>query len=114
MLPATQEGAWTPYWLHVLALPAPALPATMTVVVCTDRGLWSPRLWRAIRVVGWHPLMRVRSDCTVAPTGGSGRLARLLVPGPAHAWVGTAIACKPERRQVGTLIVVWAEGQAAP
>jgi hypothetical protein len=114
VLPANQEGAWTPHWLRLLALLAPALPAAMTVVVCTDRGLWSPRLWRAIRDCGWHPIMRIRTDCTVAPTGGPRRLARLLVPGPGHAWVGTGIAFKPEKRQAGTLIVVWQEGQIAP
>lgn len=114
VLPANQEGAWTPHWLHLLALLAPALPATMSVVVCTDRGLWSPPLWRAIRDCGWHPIMRIRTDCTVAPTGGPRRRARTLVPGPGHAWVGTGIAFKRERRQAGTLIVVWQEGQAAP
>ncbi len=114
VLPANQEGAWTPHWLRLIALLAPAIPATMPVVVCTDRGLWSPRLWRAIRAAGWHPVMRIRTDCTVAPTGAPRCLARLLVPGPGHAWVGTARAFKPQKRQAGTLIVVWEEGHAAP
>jgi hypothetical protein len=113
-LPANQRGAWTPHWLRLLALLAPALPPTMTVIVCTDRGLWSPRLWRAIRAAGWHPVMRLRSDCTVAPTGAPRRLARLLIAGPGHAWVGTGVAFKPEKRQAGTLMVVWQEGHAAP
>ncbi len=114
VLPANQEGAWTPHWLRLIALLAPAIPATMPVVVCTDRGLWSPPLWRALRTAGWHPVMRIRTDCTVAPTGGPRRPARLLVPGPGHAWVGTARAFKPEKRQTGTVIVVWEEGHAAP
>jgi hypothetical protein len=114
VLPANQEGEWLPHWLRLLDLLAPAIPAAMTVAVFTDRGLWSPRIWRAIQAHGWHPVMRVRTDCTVAPTGGPRRLARLLVPGPGHAWVGTAIAFKPQRRQAGTLIVVWEVTQAAP
>jgi hypothetical protein len=114
VLPANQEGEWTPHWLRLIALLAPAIPATMTVVACTDRGLWSPRLWRALCAAGWHPLMRLRTDCTVAPTGAPRRPARLLVPGPGHAWVGTVTAFKPAKRQAGTLIVVWEEGQAAP
>jgi hypothetical protein len=114
VLPANQEGEWTPHWLHLLALLAPAIPPSMTVAIFTDRGLWSPRLWRAIRDCGWHPVMRIRTDCTVAPTGAPRQMARLLVPGPGHAWVGTVTAFKPERRQAGTLLVVWTEGSAAP
>jgi hypothetical protein len=114
VLPANQEGEWMPHWLRLLTLLAPAVPASMTVAVFTDRGLWSPRLWRAIRDCGWHPVMRIRTDCTVAPTGGPRRLARLLVPGPGHAWVGTATAFKPQKRQAGTVIVVWEQGHAAP
>jgi hypothetical protein len=87
-------------WYVLSALLAPAPPAAMAVVVCTDRSVWSPRLWRAIRACGWHPIMRIRADCTVAPTG-SRRLARLLVPGPGHVWVGTGITFKPEKRQAG-------------
>jgi hypothetical protein len=114
VLPANQEGEWLSHWLHLLDLLAPAVPATMSVVVFTDRGLWSPRLWRAIRAHGWHPLMRLRTDCTFAPTGAPRQLARSLIAGPGHAWVGTGIAFKPAKQQVGTLIVVWETGQAAP
>lgn len=114
VLPANQKGEWMPHWLRLLALLAPAVPATMTVIVCTDRGLWSPRLWRAIRDHDWHPVMRIRTDCTVAPTGAPRQLARLLIAGPGHAWVGTGVAFKPEKRQAGTLLVVWETGQATP
>src|SRR5690349_15023675 len=36
----------------------PAVPPGWTVLVPADRGLWSPRLWRRIRRLGWHPLLR--------------------------------------------------------
>ncbi len=114
VLPANQAGEWMPHWLRLLDLLAPALPAAMTVAVFTDRGLWSPRLWRAICDHGWHPGMRIRTDCTVAPTGAPRQPARLLIAGPGHAWVGTGVAFKPEKRQAGTLLVVWEEGHAAP
>src|SRR5215472_12091606 len=107
VLPANRAGAWLPHWLHLLATLAPAVPASMRVVVFTDRGLWSPRLWQAIRAQGWHPVMRVRTDCTFAPTGGPRRPARALVPAAGHAWVGTGVAFKPAKRQAGTLLVVW-------
>ncbi|MDQ6834184.1 MAG: hypothetical protein M3008_12355 [Chloroflexota bacterium] len=77
--------------------------------VYTDRGLWSPRIWRAIRALGWHPVMRVRTDCTVAPTGGSRQLPRLLSPDQGmHGSVRGAF--KPQKR---TLVIVWESGQAA-
>ncbi|MDQ6906570.1 MAG: transposase [Chloroflexota bacterium] len=114
VLPANRAGEWVPHWLRLLDLLAPAIPASMTVAVFTDRGLWSPRIWHAIRDHGWHPVMRLRSACTVAPTGGPRGLARLLVPGPGHAWVGPAVAFKPQKRQAGTMIVVWEHGHAAP
>jgi len=72
------------------------------------------RLWQAIRAQGWHPVMRVRTDCTFAPTGGPRRPARALVPAAGHAWVGTGVAFKPAKRQAGTLLVVWEAGQSAP
>jgi Transposase DDE domain len=114
ILPANREGEWLPHWLCLLDLLAPAVPTTMVLTLYTDRGLWSPRLWRAIRDHGWHPVMRIRTDCTVAPTGGPRQPARLLVSGPGQAWVGTGIAFKPEKRQAGTVIVVWEVGHAAP
>jgi hypothetical protein len=114
VLPANREGEWLPHWLRLLDLLAAAIPAAMHVVAFTDRGLWSPSLWRAIRDHGWHPVMRIRTDATFAPTGGPRRAARALVPAPGHAWVGTGVAFKPAKRQAGTLVVVWQEGQAAP
>ena len=60
-------------------------PSATLVLVLTDRGLWSPRLWRSIKEIGWHPLMRVRPDATFAPLGQTRRPARTLVPGPGHA-----------------------------
>ncbi len=92
----------------------PAVPPTFTVLVLTDRGLWSPTLWRTIRDLGWHPLMRVRGETTFAPAGETRRAARLLVPGPGHAWVGCGAAYKPAKRQRGTLLVVWDRAQADP
>jgi hypothetical protein len=55
-----------------------------------------------------------RPDATCAPTGGPRRLARLLVPGPGHGWVGTGTAFQPAKQQAGTLVVVWEAGQDAP
>jgi hypothetical protein len=113
--PGPGRGPWIAPVQALLAALATVVPATMRVLVMTDRGLWSPRLWRTIKDCGWHPVMRIRPDATFAPRGQPRRPARTLVPGPGHAWVGdgTAFKHRDVRRQ-GTLLVVWAEGQREP
>jgi hypothetical protein len=109
------KGEWIPHLTHLLSLLAPAVPAPMTVLVLTDRGLWSPALWHQIGAVGWHPLMRIRPDATFAPTSLRRRPARQLVPGPGYAWVGDGVAYKERaKRLAATLLVVWAADQDEP
>jgi hypothetical protein len=78
ILPANQPGAWRPHCLRLLRLLRPAVPASMTVLVLADRGLWSPRLWKRVRDLGWHPLLRLQATTTFAPAGRPRPL-----PGPA-------------------------------
>lgn len=115
ILPANKPGAWVGPILELLSLIAPAVPKQMKVLVMTDRGLWSPRLWKQIRAFGWHPLMRLKSTIVFQPVGGCRLPALRLVAGSGHAWVGagTAFSAKPIQR-FGTLIVMWDEGQKEP
>jgi hypothetical protein len=114
ILPANQPGPWLPHELRLLRLLWPAVPPRVTVLVLTDRGLWSPRLWRRITRLGWHPLMRLRLETTFTPRGQSRVPARDLVDGPGQAWIGSGVAYKPGKRQAGTLLVVWDLEQAEP
>lgn len=115
VLPNKGTGTWLPHLERLLATLAPAVPATMTVLVMTDRGLWSPRLWRAIRANGWHPLMRIRPDATFAPSGQRRQRAHALVPGAGWCWVGEGVAYKERaKRLAATLLVVWGTGQKTP
>jgi hypothetical protein len=91
---ANRPGAWLGPALDLVERLAPAVPAGTTVLLLADRGLWSPRLWAAIRAQGWPPLLRVRPDATCRPLGGKRVPARTLVPGPGHAWVGAGTAFK--------------------
>jgi hypothetical protein len=84
--------AWLSPACTLLDQLAPAVPPGQTVLVLADRGLWSPRLWRAIRRHGFHPLLRVRPDVVFCPLGGRRRPARARLPGPGHAWVGAGVA----------------------
>jgi hypothetical protein len=113
--PGPGRGPWIAPLQSLLTQLAPAVPPGMTVLVLTDRGLWSPRLWRTVTDFGWHPLMRVRPDATFAPLGQPRRPARTLAPGPGHAWVGAGTAFKHrDVRRPGTLVVAWEDGQAEP
>jgi Transposase DDE domain len=107
-------GAWMPAILRLLRQLHPAVPPQMRVVVLADRGLWSPRLWKRITDLGWHPLLRLTGSITFAPTGEQRQQACVLVPGPGHAWIGQGVAFRDARRRRGTLIVVWAAEQPAP
>lgn len=55
-------GVWHPMWLELLTALQPAIPAHWQVLVLTDRGLYSKRLFEALCDYGWHPLMRIRSQ----------------------------------------------------
>lgn len=115
ILPGNRPGPWIAPTVDLLALLGPVVPRSMTVLVLTDRGLWSPRLWNGIRDLGWHPLMRVKHNTTFQPLGGRRLPARTLVPGPGHGWVGAGMAFKkPAVRRRGVLVAVWEDDQAEP
>lgn len=114
--PAGVAGEWMGPILDLLARLVPAVPMGWTVLVLTDRGLWSPRLYDHVAKLGWHPLLRLQGSATFRPAGQRKRVrAGGLVSGPGHAWVGAGIAFKdrPDRR-AGTLLVVWDHGAAEP
>ena len=115
ILPGNRPGPWIAPTVHLLSLLGPVVPEGMTVLVLTDRGLWSPRLWKGIRALGWHPLMRVKKNTTFQPHGGRRLPAGTLVPGPGHGWVGTGTAFRKHgSRRRGVLVVFWEADQAEP
>ncbi|CAN5628432.1 hypothetical protein BH23CHL2_BH23CHL2_28330 [soil metagenome] len=115
VVPARARAPWMSHLVRLWRLLAPAVPAHWTVLVLADRGLWSPRLWKRCRDLGWHPVLRLRGDVTFAPAGQTRLPARRLIPGPGHAWVGKGMAFKHRQvRRAGTLLVVWAPEAAAP
>jgi Transposase DDE domain len=115
VLPANQPGAWMPHLLRLLRLLRPAVPRSMRVLVLADRGLWSPRLWKHIRQLRWHPVLRLQETVSFQPLGQRRCPAHSLVPGPGYAWVGRGVAFRARQvRRVGTLVVVWAAAQEQP
>jgi len=106
ILPAGQKGAWLDPLAELLLALAPALPPDRVVSVLADRGLWSPKLWRAIQQAGMHPLLRVQKTILFQPEGGKKGPAARLIEGVGHAWVGRGKAFKDHRLDA-TLIVLW-------
>ena len=108
VLPAGHSVAWNPHWRGLLRRLEPAVPKTMTVVVLTDRGLWSPRLWLLIRRHGGHPFMRIQKGASFCPAGRSRKPVRELCPEAGCAVVARGIAFAERSRQGrGTLVVFW-------
>lgn len=113
ILAGGQKEQWHPHWCALLARVAQALGPGWDVVVLTDRGLESARLFRAICALGFHPLMRVKAGGTFRPEGWSRayRLGALAGrPGRRLAVCGQAYA----ERLPCTLLACWQQGCAEP
>jgi hypothetical protein len=104
------KGEWNAHWLRMLQLLKPSIPQDYLVIVLTDRGLYSPKLFKCIRKFGWHPFMRLNVIGTFCPDN-----ERYFRPIPTFAskpgdhWCGTGIAFKT-RRIRATLVAIWYEG----
>lgn len=107
VIPADQQGSWTPHWEALLTTLAARVGADWTVTVLSDRGLESQALFQAIVALGWHPLMRIKQAAYFQPDGWHRPYrATALVPhvgsrwrGRGHAYKGQPLAC--------TLLAYW-------
>jgi hypothetical protein len=113
ILPANPPGVWLSPIVKWLALIRPAVPDSMKVIVMTDRGLWSPILWKAIQKQGWHPVMRIQNHTRFAPCGRRPAPAGSYVS-PGHAWIGRGLLSSRRKQEPVTLVAVWVEGQSEP
>lgn len=112
VLPATAKGAWKAEWVRLLQQVQTTVPATMTVLVLADRGLYARWLFRAIVHLGWHPLLRVNAGGLFRPQGcARWRPLASFVPQPATRWQGTGTAFKTHPL-AGTLLACWEPAQA--
>lgn len=112
VLPATVTGAWKIEWLRLLQHLHATVPATMTVIVLADRGLYARWLFRAIVHLGWHPLLRVNAGGLFRPRGRARwRPLSSFAPAPGTRWQGPGRAFKT-RPLACTLLACWEPGQA--
>ncbi len=108
-----QPGPWMPDLCDLLDHLGPVVPPHMTVRVLCDRGLQSPRLWKAIRRQGWHPYMRYDRHMTFQAKTGPRWPAWRFVAREGQYTVTAGKAFR-ERKRRCTLIVLWVPGQDHP
>lgn len=116
VLPMLQKEAWQGHWLRLLRQVRCAVPAGWTVVVLADRGLYAKWLFRRIRRLKWHPLLRVNKGGLFCPDGET-QYRSLASFAPRHGtqWSGTGVAFKtPKARLRCTLLAWWEKGYEDP
>lgn len=116
ILPGNQKNAWHPHWCALLRRLQPAVPDGWTVVVLSDRGLESPRLFREIVDLHWHPLMRAKAGGKFQPQGWV-RWYRLgsLVPRVGSRFAAVGLAYKTAEKPLEcTLLACWEAGHDEP
>jgi hypothetical protein len=114
VLPGNQPGAWHPHRCDLLGCVAGAVDPGWQVVVLSDRGLGSPRLFQAVVGVGWHPLMRVKAAGKFRPLGWKGwyRFAS-FAPRVGMRFAAVGVAYKTaEEPLCCTLMALWGQGHA--
>ena len=112
VLPATAPGAWKAEWRRLLQQLHATVPATMTVIVLADRGLYARWLFRAIVHLGWHPLLRVNAGGLFRPQGRARwQWLSRFAPRPGTRWQGAGTAFKTAPVPC-TLLACWEPEQA--
>jgi hypothetical protein len=111
-----EPGAWEPHWERMLKILATRIPAGWQVLVLTDRGMYSPSLYRCLVDLHWHPFLRIKDQGFYRPLG-SLKWLELKDLRPA---IGESQAIEVEifKNEAGrlscTLVVFQGEGYAEP
>jgi hypothetical protein len=117
VLPANIPHPWGPEWRALVRAFAGTVPAGYTVLVMTDRALYSRRLYGEIQALGWHPVMRITKLSKFRKRGSKRAIpVTALAPRPGCRWQGrgTAFPKHPERRLECTPMACWEEGDDEP
>ena len=116
ILTANVPEAWHPHWCALLNHIHRELTKDWQVLVLTDRGLESPRLFQAIVSHGWHPLMRVKQGGKFRPRGWYHfHWLKDFVPSIGKRYVGVGVAYKNSKTPLDcTLMACWERGHNEP
>jgi hypothetical protein len=108
------QDPWGPHWEKLLNSLKDAVPAGWTVLVLSDRGLESPRLFRFIVDLGWHPLMRVKKGGKFRPKGwGNFYCFHQMVHQVGGSYAAEGVAYTGEQLRC-TLLACWTAGHEEP
>jgi len=98
---ATKPGAWRPHWEQLFKLLQPSLPASWTVLVLADRGLYAKWLYQHLVKLHWHPYLRINHQGLFAPeTSPRFRPLQGLVSAARPSWSGVVRCFKTSKGQV--------------
>jgi|SRR5579884_920547 len=116
VLEGGEPGAWEPHWERMPSDLAAMVPPGWQVLVTTDRGLYSPRLFRCLRGLHWHPFLRLRAQGFYRPDGGLKWLGLAeLRPEEGQTQACPAALFKNEEGRLEcTLVAYQGEGYAEP
>jgi hypothetical protein len=111
-----EPGAWEPHWERMLRTLAQRVPAGWQVLVLTDRGMYSPSLFRCLVDLHWHPFLRIRAQGFYRREGGQNWLElKDLQPHIGDAQAFRAEVFKNEEGRLEcTLVAFQGEGYAEP
>src|SRR4051795_850069 len=109
-----QPEAWEPHWERMREQLAARVPAGWQVLVLTDRGLYSPRWFRCLLRLHWHPFLRIGAQGFCRPLGSQKWLdLQDLQPTPGQAWARQAeVFTNDPGRLSCTLLAFHGEGHA--
>jgi hypothetical protein len=90
-----EKGAWNTEWLGLLLSLQAAIPHDWLVLLLADRGLYSPRLFHAVRQLGWHPFLRINQGGLFRERNSSQFLPLShFVPRTDGSWAGAGVCFK--------------------
>jgi hypothetical protein len=116
VLSGNEPGAWEPHWERMLTELAALVGPGWQVLVLTDRGMYSPRLFHCLVKLGWHPFLRIRAQGFYRPVGSRKwlDLSQLRLPqNQTCAW-SAEVFKNEEGRLECTLVGYAGEGHAEP
>jgi len=107
ILHGNKKGEWHPLWVNLIELLKPAVPRHWHVIVLTDRGLYSKRLFKVLRRARWHPLMRIREQgCWRRQRDKTWKSLQRLVRPAMGIWCQRVVCFKGDPLRC-TLLIYW-------